>query len=60
MIGRFFSDSHRRLRRADRLQATVMTRPYVLIKIKKEPGVEKIALVDEEGNALQSRSISSR
>lgn len=45
---------------ADRFQATVMTRPYVLIKIKKEPGVEKIALVDEEGNALQSRSISSR
>lgn len=43
---------------ADPFQATVMTQPYVLIKIKKEPGVKKISLVDEEGNVIQSQSIS--
>lgn len=42
---------------ADRFQATVMTRPYVLIKIKKEPGIEKIALVDDKGNVVQSLPI---
>lgn len=42
---------------ADQFQATVMTRPYVLIKIKKEPGIEKIALVDDKGNVVQSLPI---
>lgn len=42
---------------ADRFHATVITRPYVLVKIKKEPGLKRIALVDDEGKAIQSRSI---
>lgn len=41
----------------DQFQATVMTRPYVLIKIKKESGIEKIALVDDKGNVVQSLPI---
>ncbi|MDC4227766.1 MAG: protease complex subunit PrcB family protein [Candidatus Manganitrophus sp.] len=41
----------------DQFQATVMTRPYVLIKIKKEPEIEKIALVDDKGNVVQSLPI---
>lgn len=42
---------------ADRFQATVTTRPYVLIKIKKEPGIETITWMDEDGNVVQSQSI---
>jgi hypothetical protein len=41
----------------DEFQAMVMTQPYILIKIKKEPGIEKIALIDAEGNVIQSQSI---
>jgi hypothetical protein len=43
--------------RADEFQATVITQPYVLIKIKKEPGIEKIALVDNEDQVIAERSI---
>lgn len=38
----------------DEFQATVMTQPYVLIKIKKEPGLKKVALVDAENKVIQS------
>jgi len=42
----------------DQFQATVMTQPYILIKIKKEPGIEKVALVDEKGQLIEERSYS--
>ncbi len=41
----------------DQFQATVMTQPYLLITIKKEPGIKKVALMDADGKAIASRPI---
>lgn len=40
----------------DQFQAAVMTQPYILIKIKKEPGIEKVALVDDKDKLIEERS----
>ncbi|MBI3805382.1 MAG: protease complex subunit PrcB family protein [Nitrospirae bacterium] len=34
------------------LQAAVMTAPFALIKIKKEPAVKKVALIDADNNVI--------
>ena len=38
-------------------QAAVITRPFVLIKIKKEPRLKQVALIDAENNLIRSLPI---
>lgn len=44
---------------SDEMQAMVITQPFAVVKIKKEPGLKKIALIDANDKVLQTRPIGS-